>query len=229
MKTLYTIGREQNSDIILWNEESSRCHAQIRIDQKGKLWLMDMSTNGTYLNGMRISPNYEVEVSRKDEILFAGVELLDWNRIPKQKNKLLWIILPISIVVLIAIAVVLCCVLIPKGNDETESGGTPVATEVSEQAETENSPEVPTAPAEVDAPSPADSNPKVSVEKKQQETESSKIAKEIYKNLNRKKNQSSSKENNIKNENKANRVSETAAAPNEVPPTSEETPVDAIF
>ena len=226
MKTLYTIGRESNSDIILWNEESSRCHAQIRIDQKGKLWLMDMSTNGTYLNGMRISPNYEVEVSRKDEILFAGVELLDWNQIPKQKNKLLWIILPISIVVLIAIAVVLCCVLIPKGNTESEGEVTPIATEVPEQPETVNSPEVSNPPTEVDVPSQADSEQKVSDEKKNKESESSKIAKEIYKNLNRKKNQSSSKENN---NNKSESVSESEAAPNAVPPTTEETPIDAIF
>lgn len=226
MKTLYTIGRESNSDIILWNEESSRCHAQIRIDQKGKLWLMDMSTNGTYLNGMRISPNYEVEVSRKDEILFAGVELLDWNQIPKQKNKLLWIILPISIVVLIAIAVVLCCVLIPKGNTEFEGEVTPIATEVPEQPETVNAPEVSDPPTEVDVPSQADSEQKVSDEKKNKESESSKIAKEIYKNLNRKKNQSSSKENN---NNKSESVSESEAAPNAVPPTTEETPIDAIF
>lgn len=226
MKTLYTIGRESNSDIILWNEESSRCHAQIRIDQKGKLWLMDMSTNGTYLNGMRISPNYEVEVSRKDEILFAGVEALDWSRIPKQKNKLLWIILPISIVVLIAIAVVLCCVLIPKGNTESEGEVTPIAIEVPEQPETLNSPEVSNPPTEVDVPSQADSEQKVSDEKKNKESESSKIAKEIYKNLNRKKNQSSSKENN---NNKSESVSESEAAPNAVPPTTEETPIDAIF
>lgn len=228
MKTLYTIGRESNSDIILWNEESSRCHAQIRIDQKGKLWLMDMSTNGTYLNGMRISPNYEVEVSRKDEILFAGVEALDWSRIPKQKNKLLWIILPISIVVLIAIAVVLCCVLIPKENIEFEGEVTPIATEVPEQPETVNAPEVSNEPTNVDAPSQTDSKPKVPTEKKQRETESSKIAKEIYKNLNRKKNQSSSNSNS-NNENKPKSVSESEAAPNAVPPTTEETPVDAIF
>ena len=226
MKTLYTIGRESNSDIILWNEESSRYHAQIRIDQKGKLWLMDMSTNGTYLNGMRISPNYEVEVSRKDEILFAGVEALDWSRIPKQKNKLLWIILPISIVVLIAIAVVLCCVLIPKEKTEFEGEVTPIATEVPEQPETVNSPEVSNPPTEVDVPSQADSEQKVSAEKKNKESESSKIAKEIYKNLNRKKNQSSSKENN---NNKSESVSESEAAPNAVPPTTEETPIDAIF
>lgn len=228
MKTLYTIGRESNSDIILWNEESSRCHAQIRIDQKGKLWLMDMSTNGTYLNGMRISPNYEVEVSRKDEILFAGVEALDWSRIPKQKNKVLWIILPISIVVLIAIAFVLCCVLIPKENTEFEGEVTPIATEVPEQPETVNSPEVSNPPTEVDVPSQTDSEQKVSDEKKKKESESSKIAKEIYKNLNRKKNQSSSNSNS-NNENKPKSVSESEAAPNAVPPTTEETPVDAIF
>ena len=227
MKTLYIIGRESNSDIILWNEESSRCHAQIRIDQKGKLWLMDMSTNGTFLNGMRISPNYEVEVSRKDEILFAGVEPLDWSRIPKQKNKLLWIILPISIVVLVAIAVVLYCVLIPNGNTESECEVAPIATEAPKQSEVDTIPEVCDTPTEVDVPSPTDSETKVSAKKKKKEPESSKIAKEIYKNLNRKKNQSSSKEDNNKNKTKG--VSESEAAPNAALPTTEETPVDAIF
>ena len=222
MKTLYTIGREQNSDIILWNEESSRCHAQIRIDQKGKLWLMDMSTNGTYLNGMRISPNYEVEVSRKDEILFAGVEQLDWNRIPKQKNKLLWIILPISIVVLIAIAVILCCVLIPKENTEFEGEVTPVATEVPEQPETENAPEVSDPPTEVDVPSQADSQSRVNDER----TGRKPTNKNTNDNQNHSQTQPSKEQNN---NNKPESVSETEAAPNEVPPTTEETPVDAIF
>ena len=40
MKTIFLIGREPDCDIILWNNEISRHHAQIRIDQKGKLWLM---------------------------------------------------------------------------------------------------------------------------------------------------------------------------------------------
>lgn len=222
MKTLYTIGRESNSDIILWNEESSRCHAQIRIDQKGKLWLMDMSTNGTYLNGMRISPNYEVEVSRKDEILFAGVELLDWNQIPKQKNKLLWIILPISIVVLIAIAVVLCCVLIPKGNTESEGEVTPIATEVPEQPETENAPEVSDPPTEVDVPSQADSQSRVNDERTGRKP-SNKNA-----NVNQNHPQTQPSKEQINN-NKPESVSESEAAPNAVPPTTEETPVDAIF
>ena len=222
MKTLYTIGRESNSDIILWNEESSRCHAQIRIDQKGKLWLMDMSTNGTYLNGMRISPNYEVEVSRKDEILFAGVEALDWSRIPKQKNKLLWIILPISIVVLIAIAVVLCCVLIPKGNTESEGEVTPIATEVPEQPETENAPEVSDPPTEVDVPSQADSESRVNDERKGRKP-SNKNA-----NVNQNHPQTQPSKEQINNK-KTESVSESEAAPNAVPPTTEETPIDAIF
>ena len=183
---------------------------------------MDMSTNGTYLNGMRISPNYEVEVSRKDEILFAGVELLDWNQIPKQKNKLLWIILPISIVVLIAIAVVLCCVLIPKGNTESEGEVTPIATEVPEQPETENAPEVSDPPTEVDVPSQADSQSRVNDERTGRKP-SNKNA-----NVNQNHPQTQPSKEQINN-NKPESVSESEAAPNAVPPTTEETPVDAIF
>ena len=107
MKTLYLIGRESGCDVVLWSNspEISRRHAQIRIDQKGQYWLMDTSLNGTYLNGMRLQPNQEVRVTRKDVISFALQETLDWSLIPKKSKKGLWITLSIVAVLLIAVGV----------------------------------------------------------------------------------------------------------------------------
>lgn len=105
MKTLYLIGRESGCDVVLWSNspEISRRHAQIRIDQKGQYWLMDTSLNGTYLNGMRLQPNQEVKVTRKDVISFALQETLDWSLIPKKSKKGLWITLSVVAVLLITV------------------------------------------------------------------------------------------------------------------------------
>lgn len=107
MKTLYIIGREADCDIVLWNDsaEISRHHAQIRIDKKSKYWLMDTSLNGTYLNGMRLQSNQEVMVTRKDVITFAQQDRLDWNLIPKQSKKGLWITLSVLAALLITVCV----------------------------------------------------------------------------------------------------------------------------
>lgn len=120
MKTLYIIGREADCDIVLWNDsaEISRHHAQIRIDKKGKYWLMDTSLNGTYLNGMRLQSNQEVIVTRKDVITFAQQDCLDWNLIPKQSKKGLWITLGVFAALLI-IACVFAALYWPKDCDDT--------------------------------------------------------------------------------------------------------------
>lgn len=106
MKTIYIIGRESDCDICLWDEtnEVSRHHAQLRIDSKGKYWLMDTSTNGTYVNGLKITPGVEVIVNRNDDISFAHIETLDWTQIPKKTNKTLIVIIIASIIIVAGIA-----------------------------------------------------------------------------------------------------------------------------
>lgn len=97
MKKLYTIGRDLQNDIVIDDDSDviSRLHATIRFDGS-KMYIIDQSQNGTYVNGMRMSANEEVPVSRKDTISFANVVELDWSRLPdpgKARMKKIWIAL----------------------------------------------------------------------------------------------------------------------------------------
>lgn len=97
MKKLYTIGRDLQNDIVLEDPTDviSRLHATIRFDGS-KMYLIDQSQNGTYVNGMRMSANEEVPVSRKDTVSFANVTNLDWNLLPdpsKARMKKIWFVL----------------------------------------------------------------------------------------------------------------------------------------
>ena len=82
MKAL-SIGREQGCDIVINDSTDviSRRHAILNISSSGKITIVDQSRNGTYVNGIRISQNVPVPVTRKDIISFAHVAKLDWNAV----------------------------------------------------------------------------------------------------------------------------------------------------
>ena len=83
MKT-YSIGREVGCDIVINDSTDviSRRHAVLNVYPSGKMTIVDSSHNGAYVNGIRISSNVPVPVSRKDNISFAHIARLDWNAIP---------------------------------------------------------------------------------------------------------------------------------------------------
>lgn len=87
MKT-YSIGRDLNCDIVINDSTDviSRRHALLNVTPSGKMTLIDQSSNGTYVNGIRISPNVPVPVTRKDIISLAHVAKLDWNQVPKSNQ-----------------------------------------------------------------------------------------------------------------------------------------------
>lgn len=85
MKT-YTIGRNPEADIVLTANFCSRDHAKLTISDNGKILLQDTSSNGTTINGKKITQQ-TVEVNYGDEILFAGVEKLDWSKIEKHETQ----------------------------------------------------------------------------------------------------------------------------------------------
>lgn len=85
MKT-YTIGRYPEADIILTTNFCSRDHAKLTISDNGKILLQDTSSNGTNIKGKKVHQQ-TVEVNYGDEILFAGVEKLDWSKIEKPETK----------------------------------------------------------------------------------------------------------------------------------------------
>lgn len=81
MKTI-TIGRGDGCTITIDDEMMSRRHAIIKIPTFGKMEVVDMSKNGTFVNGVRLRPNVPFPVTRKDVVNFADVHQLDWSKVP---------------------------------------------------------------------------------------------------------------------------------------------------
>ena len=120
---VYSIGREAGCDIVI-NDNSdatSRRHATLTVMPSGKMTITDQSRNGTYVNGIKISPNVAVPVTRKDNISFAHVYRLDWNQIPKPVS-----IIQYAIYGLIALAVIVGGIIaysLLSGGSNTNTGG----------------------------------------------------------------------------------------------------------
>ena len=72
----FTVGsRVSNADCILKDKSVSRMHAHLSRDTQGRLVVKDLgSTNGTYHNGKRLSPNESIIISTGDEIRFGVME-----------------------------------------------------------------------------------------------------------------------------------------------------------
>ena len=89
MNRISTIGRDPQCDIIIQDmtDVVSRVHAVLKLEPNGKMFIKDQSKNGTYINGMRVTPNVEIPISRKDSISFANVRELDWSVIPNPMKK----------------------------------------------------------------------------------------------------------------------------------------------
>ena len=66
----------------------SRHHAIIKQRYDGSFYIYDRSTNGTYINDVKIRIRQDVPVSSNDKVSFANVVQLDWNLVgvPKQAS-----------------------------------------------------------------------------------------------------------------------------------------------
>ncbi|MBK6344997.1 MAG: FHA domain-containing protein [Bacteroidales bacterium] len=82
MKT-YKIGRDTDNDIVINDQDVrvSRYHATLTIHDNGTITINDQSTNGTYVNGVKIKSQIETAVSTSDSIVLAKTTQLDWNLI----------------------------------------------------------------------------------------------------------------------------------------------------
>lgn len=116
---VYSIGRDVGCDIVINDPTDviSRRHATLSVADNGKMTITDLSRNGTYVNGIRISQNVAVPVTRKDNISFAHVAKFDWNLIPNTTST----VLRYTILGIIAVAVIvaLCFILPPLFNGQT--------------------------------------------------------------------------------------------------------------
>ena len=71
-----TVGKAQAyADVILEDPSVSRIHARIYRGEEGGVEIRDLgSTNGTFINGIRIPPNEKSPVHRGDEVKFGTLE-----------------------------------------------------------------------------------------------------------------------------------------------------------
>lgn len=131
MKT-YSVGRDINCDIVIDDSTDviSRRHALLNVTPSGKMTIVDQSNNGTYINGIRISSNAPVPVTRKDTISFAHVAKLDWNLVPRSNQWIKHSIIGASgFVVLIIIVIGL-----KQIGDNFNSGNSTSLTEISQDS-----------------------------------------------------------------------------------------------
>ena len=116
MRQIFTIGRGQHCDIVLIDNTDvvSREHAVLEVDNKGNYYIIDTSRNGTYVNGIKITPNDRVLVTRNDTISFSHACTLDWNKIPHGKMNSKKIIYLSSGILFIILSVLFAVVVVPK-------------------------------------------------------------------------------------------------------------------
>ncbi len=127
MKT-YSIGRDLNCDIVINDSTDviSRRHALLNVTSFGKMTIIDQSSNGTYVNGIRISQNVPVPITRKDIISLAHVAKLDWNQVPKMN---LWIMPVIAAIVLVIVLIVFWVIKESKSNIDINPDSRRIQTE----------------------------------------------------------------------------------------------------
>lgn len=83
---IVTIGKNDDNDIHLnQHDRISRYHALLRVTKDYKYFIYDLSTNGTFVNNLRIPTRTYYEVKYEDQVLFGGTETLNWKLIPTNK------------------------------------------------------------------------------------------------------------------------------------------------
>jgi pSer/pThr/pTyr-binding forkhead associated (FHA) protein len=80
------VGRDRDNDIHVNREKISRVHAEIRINPES-VQLVDLnSTNGTYVNDVRLSPNEPVSLQDGD-IIRLGDTVFKFERMSQSIRK----------------------------------------------------------------------------------------------------------------------------------------------
>lgn len=124
MKVL-SIGRDESCDIVINDPDSvvSRKHALLKLYPTGKMEIVDLSTNGTFVNGNMISKNHPYVVKRKDVISFARSKQLDWSLVPNNQLRLRYALASVAAVAVIIVGVVLIPskkgISVPSGPEPT--------------------------------------------------------------------------------------------------------------
>jgi len=100
------VGREAGlNQIVLPGEQIGRTHATIYVQKNGNILLYDKSVNGVSVNGMQVQRWKQTPVKRGDRVVFAGLQELDWNKVPKPPVKKRALVLGVLGLVLLAFGV----------------------------------------------------------------------------------------------------------------------------
>ena len=100
-----SIGRGEDCNIVLPENVISRIDIRI-VHATGKMELIDMGQNGTFVNGIKLTPNIPYPVTRKDVVSFAHVRQLDWSLVPNTMRIYRYIALGAVLAVAIVVAIV---------------------------------------------------------------------------------------------------------------------------
>lgn len=134
-----TIGRGRECDVRLSDstDKVSRRHAVITFTPLGKMTIYDTSTNGTFVNGIKIEKPNGVSVKRGDQVNFAYIADLDWSKVKDPYKSLKVIILVLFIVI---VATVILYVALGSKLTKKETEVEPVKVETQARHETEAKP-----------------------------------------------------------------------------------------
>jgi hypothetical protein len=96
----YTIGRGDECRIRLQDQTQrvSRRHATLKVNSRGKMFIADHSSNGTFVNGVKIASNVDYPVKRGDTVSFANAAELNWALVPKRRSRLLILLIAVVLV-----------------------------------------------------------------------------------------------------------------------------------
>lgn len=102
-KQIITVGKSPENTINFASENISHYHAAIKIGKKGQVYINDQSSNGTFVNGTRISKFTDFPIQRGDKVDFAHVQDLDWGKIPKPGLSIPFYAIPILLLFIAAV------------------------------------------------------------------------------------------------------------------------------
>lgn len=106
-----TVGRGNDCDIIIIDETDnvSRHHLVISFNFMGKMKVSDTSSNGTFINGMRMLKGASIPVTKEDKIRLGRNIELDWNLVkdPYRSLRILAVSL-LGILIIIGLSVYIC-------------------------------------------------------------------------------------------------------------------------
>lgn len=106
-KKIYKIGRDPHNDIVVPGgyDKTSRWHCEIEQYKDGSCQIIDVSTNGTFVNGEQIPKNVRIPISPNDSVKLADQYVLDLGFVksPPRGASVPWLNIAIIIVALAAV------------------------------------------------------------------------------------------------------------------------------